>query len=315
MRAVRSLGWFTRFMPFRHMEAVGRFYEHELGLPRIRSFRHATDWKRQDKDFFWGGECLMFETFYNGRTAPSAADGDPERAALVPIFRTDDLDALLTTWAERGIAPVQQEQGPAGSRAAFLRDPAGLLFGVRQVASYETVIDREALRRRLRGEAFNPACARMPAHLQELGWVRRRVADPTALAPFYGGLLGLALLDQGEGWAHYDFGDNSILELIAGGSAGAPPEAQVATTGVIILRVNSVDDLREAARSAGFAVVHEEYRFAAGTLSYIADGEGNLVGITDRHHPSAYRAIELPVIEDVEADRRWAEECALASST
>jgi len=42
-----------------------------------------------------------------------------------------------------------------------------------------------------RGEAFNPGCASMPAHLQELGWVRLRVADKAAAKQFYGARVSL----------------------------------------------------------------------------------------------------------------------------
>jgi predicted enzyme related to lactoylglutathione lyase len=311
MGPVRSLGWIVRFMPIDQMTPVGAFYELGLGLSRVRSFRHAIDWKKQDKDFFWGGECLMLETFYNGLTAATAADGDPARAPLVPIFRTTDLDALLADWATRNIVPVAIETVPNG-REAFIRDPAGLLVGFRQIDMATSSQDVEAARRTRRGEAFNPACAAMPAYLQEIGWVRRRLADVAGQRAFYHDVLGLPILAEGDGWAHYDLGDNSILELASGGTAGPTPKAQVATTGVINFRVDDVPALRERVRAAGYAVVHELYSFPRGQLSYFADGEGNMVGVAAMYHPSAYFSMLPPVSEDIEADRRWAETASTA---
>lgn len=306
MPTVRSLCMFVRFMDARHI-GVGSFYEAVLGLSRIRSFRHAVDWKRQDKDLYWGGECILFETFYNGLAEVSPEDGDPDRAALVPVFRTSNLDALIAQWALRGAAVVRTESTAIGGRQAYVRDPAGLLIAVREVAAPDTPRDREALRRRQRGEAFNPGCLPMAEHLQEIGWVQRRVADVAGLKPFYAGILGLALLGEGAGWAHYDLGDNTTLEVIAGGVARPAPGAQMETTGALIVRVDDVIALRERARTAGYTVVNELYEFPRGKLSYIADGEGNIIGIYHAVHPSAYIASHPPAPEDIEAARRLAE--------
>jgi len=297
---------FVRFMDRRHIE-LGGFYENVIGLSRIRSFRHAVDWKRQDKDIFWGGECILFETFYNGLAEVSDSDGDPERARLVPVFRTSDLDALTALWRARGANILSVVQAPQGGRQAYVRDPVGLLIAFREVAVPQTPHDREAIRRRDRGEAFNPGCLPMAEHLQELGWVQIRVADVKAGAPFYAQVLGLELVGEGDGWAHYDLGDNSILELVAGGTPRAAPSAQMATTGAVIARVDDVVALREKARSAGFAVINELYEFPRGKLSYVSDAEGNPFGLYHAVHPSHYVAAHPPAPEDTEAARRLAE--------
>ncbi len=305
---VRSLGWFTRFVQPDQI-GIGQFYETVIGLPRIRSFRHAIDWKRQDKDFFWGGECILFETFYNGRATVSKDDADPARAPLVPVFRTSDLTALVDHWRTRG-ADVALIADVPGGRQAWIRDPAGLLIAIREVDEPTTLHDLEALRRRRRGEAFNPGCAAMPEHLQEIGWVQRRVADVAAQTRFFGGVLGLTLIEEGDDRAIFDLGDNVLLELLAGGTSRPAPAAQMETTGVIIVRVDDMPALREKARAAGHAVVHELYQFPRGTLSYVDDGAGHLIGLSHMTHPSTYIAVHPPVTEDIEADRRWAEALA-----
>lgn len=306
MPTVRSLCMFVRYLDSRHID-VGAFYENVLGLSRIRSFRHAVDWKRQDKDIYWGGECILFETFYNGLAEVSPEDGDPDRAPLVPVFRTSNLDALTARWTARGADVVKIAPVEGGGRQAYVRDPAGLLIAVREAATPPTYQDREASRRRERGEAFNPGCLPMAEHLQEIGWVQRRVADVIGLKPFYSGILGLSLLGEGTGWARYDLGDNTILELIAGGVARPAPGAQMETTGALIVRVDDVVVLREQARAAGYAVVNELYEFPRGRLSYIADGEGNIIGIYHAVHPSDYITAHPPAPEDIEAARRLAE--------
>lgn len=308
---VRSLGLFVRFVK-PELGAIGGYYEHVVGLPRIRSYRHAIDHKKQDKDMFWGGECILFETFFSARGTVTEADGDPARAPLVPVFRTSDLDALLAIWAARG-AEIVAVAEVAGGRQGWVRDTAGLLVAVRQAAG-DGPQDRIAALRRARGEAFNPGCLPMPDLLQEIGWVQRRVADLAAQAHFYGDTLGLPLIERGAGRIVYDLGDNSLLELLAGGSALVPPPAaQVETTGVMILRVDDAPALRDRARAAAYAVVHELYDPPQCQLTYVADAEGYPVGLFSTRHPSAYLAQRSPAPEDLEAERRWAEACFAAS--
>jgi predicted enzyme related to lactoylglutathione lyase len=97
----------------------------------------------------------------------------------------------MATFVGRGAKVLPIRPIPFG-REAFVVDPTGRLIGFRQrdLAS-PLAADREARRRFKRGEASNPGCASMPTHLQELGWVRLRVADKAAAKQFYGARVGL----------------------------------------------------------------------------------------------------------------------------
>jgi catechol 2,3-dioxygenase-like lactoylglutathione lyase family enzyme len=48
-------------------------------------------------------------------------------------------------------------------------------------------------------------------------WAGLLVEDLPASIVFYRDVLGLPLLREGEGWAHFDAGEGAVLELFSGG--------------------------------------------------------------------------------------------------
>lgn len=169
---------------------------------------------------------------------------------------------------------------------AFVVDPAGQQIGLRATPRHPTLAaDREARRRALRGEAFNPGCASMPSGWRELGWVQLRAADPARRSTLL------------------DLGDAVTLKIVAGGSVRAAPAAQYASTAAMILRVRGLDGLV----AAKVPRVGKRYVTQQGSWLYVAAPEGNVVGLREWNHPSAYAAKTPPVPTDLEAARRAVE--------
>ena len=285
------------------------------GLPLIKKVR-MTEGQPQNKDNLWGGENTIIDLAHHALEAPlDPRESDPLSARQIPYFRTDDLDTVMAALSAQGVNGPPVRNTPLG-REGYARDPMGRLIGFRQPSIRSPLAaDREARRRRLRGEAFNPGCAPMPPHVQELGWVRITVADLPAMVRFYADRLGLPLLEPSRGTARgtpsgpvqFDLGDNITLELVPGGRARTAPAEQRGAESVIILRVAHFDAIHQRLRNAGQSFPYPIYDRPIGAFSYIADPEGNLMGLADRRPPAAYMGT-LPVQpEDLEAQRRWVE--------
>ncbi len=306
-REIMGLGWYVVFSRPSMMDAMTSFYDQTLGLPLMMTLRTA----QQNKNYFWCGEDIVLDLSHHALETPlSPREADPATARQIPIFRTEDLDALMAGFAARG-AKVLPARPTAYGREAFLVDPMGRLIGFRQRdASSPFAADREARRRFKRGEAFNPGCAPMPAHLQELGWVRVRVTDQAAAKRFYGGRVGLPYLGRAGEAELFDLGDNSTLEIAPGGVARPLPPEQRAAESVMILRVVDFPAAVARLKAAGQPFPYKIYSMAIGGFSYIADPDGNLLGLGDRKPPAAYRDKSTPLPEDLEARRRWVEATA-----
>jgi predicted enzyme related to lactoylglutathione lyase len=308
-----SLGWYVRFVPLDKMDAMDRFYADVLGLPRLWHSRIAHG-KVENKDLYWAGETIV-ENHNCGAPADASIgprEADPATARQVQFYRVSELDAIVSGLRARGVTVFGPIPCPNGHEA-FVLDPMNMLLGLRQIdAGSQLPQDAEAVRRRMRGEAFNPGCKPMPAGWQELGWVRIRAANLPALRDFYAATLGLTLLREMEGTVQFNLGDNTILELAAGGVARPPPAMQMSSLAAIIMRVGDALELRASLQRAGAHFVHDLIKHAKGNLCYVSDPEGNVIGFSDRLHPGSYvepLPTELPAvsIEDVEAQRRWVE--------
>jgi predicted enzyme related to lactoylglutathione lyase len=306
-REIMGLGWYVVFSPPSQMERSTDFYGKTLGLPLMMTMRTA----QQNKNYFWCGEDIVLDLSHHAPETPLASrEADPATARQIPIFRTHNLDALMATFAGRGAKTLPARRTAYG-REAFVVDPAGRLIGFRQRdAGSPFAADREAERRFKRGEAFNPGCAPMPANVQELGWVRLSVADLDAAKAFYGARVGLPSLGMAGDAAMFDLGDNTTLEIVGGGVARTLPTAQNAAEAVMILRVVDFGATMDRLKAAGQPFPFQVYHAPNGSFSYIADSEGNLLGLADRPPPGVYRD-KMPVLpEDLEAQRRWVEATA-----
>jgi predicted enzyme related to lactoylglutathione lyase len=305
----KGLGWFSRFVS-PDLEDLGRFYMETMGIPRIRQGQ------MQKVDFLWAGEVIVHQLLYEriGDTVDTT-EGDVDRAPLVPVYRVTRLDALLADLVGRGASVTEVREGAFG-REAHVVDPSGSLVGLREVPRHSQLLhDQVAKFRRERGEAFNPGCAKLPQHFQELGWIVRRVADLGAMEAFYREVLHLPMIGRHYGRALFDLGDNTVLELAEGGVARTAPVDRRETAATIILRVDDIAAFCAGAAASEMQVVHEKIEWPRGALTYVADPEGNLVGVEERFHPAVYCDRFAAFAEDLEAQRRWIEHQAAGSQT
>jgi predicted enzyme related to lactoylglutathione lyase len=304
LHEIMSVGWYVIFSRPSTMDSMTEFYGGTLGLPQMLNMRGPL----QNKNLFWGGEDIVVDVSHHAPELPlNAREADPAEARQIPIFRTDDVAALCAGFEARGVPIIAPRTVPYG-REAFIVDPMGRLIGFRERDRRSPLAaDREARRRFVRGEAFNPGVAHMPAHLQEMGWIRLTVADPGAARGFYGDLLGLRFLGTLRGIDAYDLGDNTSLEVAAGGTVRPRPAEQRAAEAVVILRVVDFPAIRARLESAGHEFPYKIYDNPNGRFSYIADSEGNLLGLADRRPPDTYSGTLPVAVEDLEARRRWVE--------
>jgi predicted enzyme related to lactoylglutathione lyase len=304
---IMGLGWHVRFVPVAMMDVMSDFFTKTLGLPRSGKMRQA-DGDAEQKDYLWGGEAIIMNHNYGGEAIDvDPREADPDRARQVANYRVSDIDAVVGRLREKNASVIGPRPFPGG-REAFVVDPMGILLGLRQCDPGSALPqDAEATRRRLRGEAFNPGCGPLPPDWQEIGWIRITAADFPALVAFYRDVLTIPLVESTEDRALFDIGDNTLLELAPGGVSRPAPKAQMASLAAMILRVDSVRRAAEFLRGRGVHFVHDVFSPARGDLAYIADPEGNVIGLSDRLHPGAY-VDRLPVYpEDMEAQRRWVE--------
>jgi predicted enzyme related to lactoylglutathione lyase len=307
LREIMGIGWYVVFGRPSMIDQMTAFYTSVLGLPLMMNMRGPV----QNKNYFWCGEDIVLDLAHHALEVPlDPREADPSTARQFAIFRTEDLPALMAQFTAQGATVLPPRSTPHGEEA-YVVDPMGRLIGFRQrPIDSGFPPDIEARRRRRRGEAFNPGCAPMPAHLQELGWVRLSVADQGAARRFYGDLLGLADLGR-EGTAdRFDLGDNSVLEIVPGGVPRVRPTEQRASETVAILRVVDFPTVRARLEAMGQPLPYKIYDGVLGGFTYIADGEGNLLGLSDRKPPGSYVDRQPARAEDLEARRRWVEAVA-----
>jgi len=309
---IMSLGWYVRFVPVDLMEVMDDFYSNVLGLPNLWRSRTA-DGKVENKDLYWAGEAIIENHNCGGEGATvSPREASPDTARQVQLYRVSELDAIVNRLRSKGVTVV----GPSAcvhGREAFVLDPMGMLLGLRQSDPDSPLPqDVEAARRRLRGEAFNPGCGPLPDGWQEIGWVRIRAANPAALKSFYEDALGLPFIGKSGEFLCFDLGDNTILEIGGGGITRPPPPKQMSSLAAMIFRVVHHGTIHAALKKAGVHFVHDLIPTPKGGLSYVADPEGNVIGLSDRIRPEAYVGLHPTVLppvtlEDAEAHRRWVE--------
>jgi catechol 2,3-dioxygenase-like lactoylglutathione lyase family enzyme len=101
-----------------------------------------------------------------------------------------------------------------------------------------------------------------------------------ASVSFYRDVLGLVLLDQGDGWTHFDAGGGALLELFGDGKASQVAKKPDQQSTVVGLRVA---DLTLAAAELEQRGVHLGERGEYGNTQwvYFTDPEGNQLEIKE----------------------------------
>ncbi|HWU87655.1 MAG TPA: VOC family protein [Kofleriaceae bacterium] len=111
------------------------------------------------------------------------------------------------------------------------------------------------------------------------------VADVPRMQAFYGGLLGLPLLDASPSFVRLDAGGSALaLHAIPPGIAGpiaTPPVARDDTVLKLAFHVDDLDAARRSLRDAG-VIMREPRRFGDVAFCDGLDPEGNVFQITTR---------------------------------
>jgi predicted enzyme related to lactoylglutathione lyase len=109
-------------------------------------------------------------------------------------------------------------------------------------------------------------------------WAGIFVQDMAVAIPFYRDVLGLPLLDRGEGWAHFDAGGGALLESFSGGQASQTAKRPHEQSIVLGLRVADLDRASAELERRG-AHLDETGEYGNTRWVYFADPEGNRLEI------------------------------------
>jgi predicted enzyme related to lactoylglutathione lyase len=112
-------------------------------------------------------------------------------------------------------------------------------------------------------------------------WSGIHVEDMAEMICFYEDVLGLPLLGQDEGWAHFDAGDGALLELFSGGQRShtvkKPSEQSIAIGLRVADLAQAVEELeRKEVHFIGDTGEYEDTRWRR-----FSDPEGNRLEIKE----------------------------------
>jgi catechol-2,3-dioxygenase len=291
---IMCMGWYLR-RTAKADDLIG-FYRDVVGLPVMRGYEPTY--------FISVGETFCMELIAERPPRPER-DETPEIASVLPILRTPDLQALVERLRAANVE-VRDIRETATGAEAFARDWDGQWLGLRErKASSPHFSDKEAMRRRARGDTFSYGWPAMPADIQEMGWIRRHAQDPLRIASFYSETLGLKIVGEEDGAVMLDAGDNFILEIAGGGAPQKPPvHDRTEIPNCFVFRIDNFDETEHLLRAAGVPVA-QRIEFNSAHLLYCLDPEGQLIGFEERFEPHAYKKWRDPFAEDIEANRRW----------
>ncbi len=112
-------------------------------------------------------------------------------------------------------------------------------------------------------------------------WAGLYVEDMERQVRFYRDVLGLRLLRQGEGWAHFEAGGGALFELFTGGTACPTPKTPVQQPLVPGFRVDDLEQVVEELRSKGVQLTGEIGRYKNTRWAQFTDPEGNCLEIKE----------------------------------
>lgn len=113
-------------------------------------------------------------------------------------------------------------------------------------------------------------------------WAGIHVEDLEASILFYQNVLGLALLDKGEDWAHFDSGAGTLLELFSGGKRRKKPKKPDQQSIVLGLRVEDLDLAVAELQQKGVSFIPEgSGEFASTRWAHFSDPEGNQLEVKE----------------------------------
>ena len=109
-------------------------------------------------------------------------------------------------------------------------------------------------------------------------WIGLTVENLPASVAFYRDVLGLRLLGQGDGWAHFDAGGGALFELMSGGKASPQPKTPAQQPLVVGLRVMDMPAAMAELHAKGIRFT-ETGAFEETRWAHFSDPEGNQLEI------------------------------------
>jgi predicted enzyme related to lactoylglutathione lyase len=112
-------------------------------------------------------------------------------------------------------------------------------------------------------------------------WAGLFVEDLDKAVAFYEDVLGLKLLRRGDGWAHFDVGEDSLFEIYTGGKAWSQPKEHQEQPLVIGFLVEDLDAAVKELRGKGVKFIGEIGRYKDTKWAEFSDPEGNRLEIKE----------------------------------
>ena len=262
------------------VDAETAFFRDVIGLPVLASSSTAST--------LWLGETTTLEIMGGGKQA--APITDRFQSPLAFILRTPDITSWVNTL--QGVAPIINDFETMDSRLVYFLTPSGQILGLQErYANSERPEDHSANERRAKGDTTVDGVPALPASIQHMGWVARRIQDLETSVSFYTDVLGFDLINryQGRG-AMLTQGENVRIDLGKGGGDPITPDPDTQEA-ILVYRVWNLAEYLEGVRSHGATV------FERGNTAYVADPDGHVLGFYQQPDPAT-----SPV--DAEAARR-----------
>jgi predicted enzyme related to lactoylglutathione lyase len=291
---IQGLGWIVR-RTAQPPAALSAFYQAALGLRQLRPAAPSGN------VMLWSGDLGMFEL----SALTSGADSEARKDDLAFLLRARDYDKAKAAILAAG-ATLEREEAKNG-RTLYVRDPAGLLFGLWEAhggSSFPPDARADAV---WRGGAISlPNTPALPNGLQDIASVNLKAADPVVLAAYYHDVLALDLLGAPTAkGATLALGRATVLELHPGGVKRAMLTDRNQSPDAWILRVYDQAALTARMKAKGVTILNE-LSITGGRLTYALDPEGRVFGVQQRT-PDLLPAGAPERIEDTVARELWAE--------
>lgn len=112
-------------------------------------------------------------------------------------------------------------------------------------------------------------------------WVGIYVEDFESSVTFYQKILGLRLIGQKGGYAHFDAGNGALLELFSGGKRHTEEKGVDKQSSMAALLVDNLAKTKEILKSRGVQFTANEGSFENQHWATIVDLEGNCIEIKE----------------------------------
>jgi predicted enzyme related to lactoylglutathione lyase len=116
---------------------------------------------------------------------------------------------------------------------------------------------------------------------QGFAWAGIFVEDMESSIVFYRDVLGLRLLNRGDGWVHFDAGNGAMVELFDGGNAQPAPKGPDRQSIVLGLRVDDLQAAYTELSQKGVVFLGEIGQFHETRWAHFTDPEGNRLEIKE----------------------------------